>query len=167
MREQVCPQDRTLGGLHTAAQRGYNPQNRSRGRGRGGGVRCGCPGEGRGRGRCVTSEEVRLDRPASELADCGRPHASRGAALLERGGPLRGRGRCWGDRDCRYGSISVCPAVRRGVGLRGEAARRVEAVSDGGEGEGGSRVGLARVRVAPSGGIGRGGAAPWMLGRCV
>ena len=43
-----------------------------------------CPGEERGRGRCVTSEEVRLDRPASELADCGRPHASRGAALLER-----------------------------------------------------------------------------------
>ena len=66
-----------------------------------------CPGEERGRGRCVTSEEVRLDRPASELADCGRPHASRGAALLERGGPLRGRGGGWGDRDCRYGSISV------------------------------------------------------------
>ena len=61
---------------------------------------------GRGRGRCVTSEEVRLGRPASELADCGRPNASRGAALLERGGPTcRGRGRCWGDRDCRYGSI--------------------------------------------------------------
>ena len=71
-----------------------------------------CPGEERGRGRCVTSEEVRLDRPASEMAVCGRPHASRGAALLERGGPLRGRGRCWGDRDGRYGSISVCPAVR-------------------------------------------------------
>ena len=51
-----------------------------------------CPGEGGGRGRCVTSEEVRLDRPASELADCGRPHASRGAALLEQGGPSRGRG---------------------------------------------------------------------------
>ena len=51
-----------------------------------------CPGEGGGRGRCVTSEEVRLDRPASELADCGRPHASRGAALLEQGGPFRGRG---------------------------------------------------------------------------
>ena len=26
-----------------------------------------CPGEGGGGGRCVTSEEVRLDRPASEL----------------------------------------------------------------------------------------------------
>ena len=61
-----------------------------------------CPGEGGGRGRCVTSEEVRLDRPASELADCGRPHASRGAALLEQGGPFRGRGGGWGDRDCRY-----------------------------------------------------------------
>ena len=82
--------------------------------------------EGGGRVRCVTSEGVRLDRPAPEtslkLADCGRPHASRGAALLERGGPLRGRGRCWGERDGCYVSISVCPAVRRGVGLRGEAA---------------------------------------------
>ena len=55
-----------------------------------------CPGKGGGRGRCVTSEEVRLDWPASELADCGRPHASRGAALLEQGGPLRGRGGGWG-----------------------------------------------------------------------
>ena len=62
-------------------------------------------GGGGGRGRCVTSEEVRLDQPAPEtslkLADCGRPHASRGAALLERGGPLRGRGRWWGGRDGR------------------------------------------------------------------
>ena len=41
-----------------------------------------CPGEGGGRGRCVTSEEVRLDRPASELADCGRPHASRAPPSL-------------------------------------------------------------------------------------
>ena len=120
-----------------------------------------CPGEGGGRGRCVTSEEVLLDRPASELADCGRPHASRGAAhvksnkqpttrakplpkhrptatqaatrsrsLLSRsrvsraveaarrvGGGLIVAALChvrtgeggggWGDRDCRYGSISV------------------------------------------------------------
>ena len=61
---------------------------------------------------------------------------------------MRGRGRCWGDRDCRYESISVCPAVRRGVRLRGEAARRVEAVSVGDEAEGergGGRVGLAQV----------------------
>ena len=37
------------------------------------------------------------------LADCGRPHASRGAALLEQGGPFRGRGgEGWGDRDCSY-----------------------------------------------------------------
>ena len=62
-----------------------------------------CPGEERGRGRCVTSEEVRLDRPASELADCGRPHASRGAALLELGGPLRGRGR---------GGARIAPGIR-------------------------------------------------------
>ena len=62
-----------------------------------------CPGEEGGRGRCVTSEEVRLDRPASELADCGRPHASRGAALLELGGPLRGRGR---------GGARIAPGIR-------------------------------------------------------
>ena len=53
---------------------------------------------------------------------------------------MRGRGRRWGDRDCRYESISVCPAVRRGVRLRGEAARRV-----GLRGEAARRVGLARV----------------------
>ena len=83
-----------------------------------------CPGEGRGRGRCVTSEEVRLDRPASELADCGRPHASRGAALLDRGGPLRGGGEGRG-LPLVFGSMSGSRAVRCGVGLRGEAARRV------------------------------------------
>ena len=76
---------------------------------------------------CYLSEKRGATGPAAASetsADCGRPHASRGAALLERGGPLRGRGRCWGDRDGRYGSISVCPAVRRGVGLRGGAARQ-------------------------------------------
>ena len=78
----------------TQRQRGYNPQNRNRGRGRGfvgGRGYVWCPGEERGRGRCVTSEEVRLDRPASELADCvaQAPCLARGAALLERGGPLR------------------------------------------------------------------------------
>ena len=79
-----------------------------------------CPGEGGGRGRCVTSEEVRLDRPASELADCGRPHASRGAAPLERGGPLRGRGRGWGDR---LGlSLRIDLRVSHGTAW-GEAAR--------------------------------------------
>ena len=62
-------------------------------------------GEG-GAGVLPLRREVLLDRPASEpwseLADCGRPHASRGAALLEQGGPFRGRGGGWGDRDCRY-----------------------------------------------------------------
>ena len=63
-----------------------------------------CPGEERGRGRCVTSEEVRLDRPASETGRlCGRPHASRGAALLELGGPLRGRG---------GGGARIAPGIR-------------------------------------------------------
>ena len=46
-------------------------------------------GEG-GAGVLPLRREVRLDRPASELADCGsrRPRASRGAALLEQGGPF-------------------------------------------------------------------------------
>ena len=52
-------------------------------------------GEG-GAGVLPLRREVLLDRPASEpwseLADCGRPHASRGAALLEQGGPFRGGG---------------------------------------------------------------------------
>ena len=74
-----------------------------------------CPGEERGRGRCVTSEEVRLDRPASELADCGRPHASRGAALLELGGPLRGRGEGRG-ADCPWHSDPFRVRARYGVG---------------------------------------------------
>ena len=42
-------------------------------------------------------------------------------------------------------SISVCPAVRRGVGLRDEAARQVEAVSDGDEGERGPSFFLPTV----------------------
>ena len=95
----------TLGGLYTAAER-IQPAEQEQRPGEGVRVRCGVLAR-RGRGRRVTSEEARLDRPASELADCGRPHASRGAALLELGGPLRGRGGGWGDRDCRYGSISV------------------------------------------------------------
>ena len=33
----------------------------------------------------------------------------------------------WGDRDGRYGSIFVYPAVGHDVRLRGEAARRVKA----------------------------------------
>ena len=62
------------------------------------------------------------------LSGSGRPPVSHGVALLDRGGPLRGRGRWWGGRDGRCGSIYVYPAVRRGVGLRGGAARQVEAV---------------------------------------
>ena len=75
-----------------------------------------CPGEERGRGRCVTSEEVRLDRPASETGRlCGRPHASRGAALLELGGPLRGRGGRRG-ADCPWHPDPFRVRARYGVG---------------------------------------------------
>ena len=49
---------------------------------------------------------------ASELADCGRPHASRGAALLERGGGLGGQGL----------SLLIDLRVSRGTAW-GEAAR--------------------------------------------
>ena len=65
-------------------------------------MRCGVLARGEGGAGVLPQKRVRLDRPASELADCGRPHASRGAALLEQGGPFRGRGGGWGDRDCRY-----------------------------------------------------------------
>ena len=95
-------QDGTLGGLHTAAER-IQPAEQEQRPGEGGGVRGGvlARGEG-GAGVLPLRREVLLDRPASELADCGRPHASRGAALLEQGGPFRGGGGGWGDRDCRY-----------------------------------------------------------------
>ena len=78
----------------TQRQRGIQPAEQNRVTGVGEGW-VWCPGKERGRGRCVTSEEVRLGRLASELADLHWPHASRGAALSGRGGPLRGRGRCW------------------------------------------------------------------------
>ena len=79
-----------------------------------------CPGEGGGRGRCVTSEEVRLDRPASELADCGRPHASRGCGSVRTGRPLAGKGEVLGGqglsllidlrvRACRASLVTISP----------------------------------------------------------
>ena len=48
----------------------------------------------------------------------------------------------------------MCPTVRRGVRLRGEAARRAEAVSDGNEGERGRSGGAGAGQVASWGGIG-------------
>jgi hypothetical protein len=56
---------------------------------------------------------------ASELADCGRPHASRGAALLERGGPFRGRGGGLGGQGL---SLLIDLRVSRGTAW-GEAPR--------------------------------------------
>ena len=61
------------------------------------------PGEGGEGGAGVLPQKRCETGPAGvrTLADCGRPHASRGAALLEQGGPFRVGGG-WGDRDCRY-----------------------------------------------------------------
>jgi hypothetical protein len=70
--------------------------------------------------------------------------------LGEGGGPWGGGGGWWGGRDGRCGSIYVYPAVRRGVRLRGGAARQVEAVSDGGEGVRGRSGRAGAGRVAPS-----------------
>jgi len=65
---------------------------------------------------CYLRREVQLDRPASELADCGRPHASRGAALLEQKGPFRGRGGLGGQGlslliDLRVSHGTACGAL--------------------------------------------------------
>ena len=60
----------------------------------------------------------------------------------------------------------MCPAVRRGVGLRGEAARQVEAVSDGDEGERGRSGGAGAGQVEPPGGIGAVGRRRGCVGRC-
>ena len=49
-----------------------------------------------------------------------------------------GGGGLGGDRDGRYGSICVYPSVGHGVRLRGEAARRVEAVWMGARGKEGA-----------------------------
>ena len=75
-----------------------------------------CPGEEGGRGRCVTSEEVRLGRLASELADLHWPHASRGAALSGLGRPLAGRG---------GGGAWIAPGIRIHVGFARRGVRRV------------------------------------------
>ena len=80
----------TLGGLHTAAERGYNPQNRNRaqGPGEGGGVRCGVLARGERAGQVCYLRRgatgpagVRTSRlwQAQCLARCGsvrtgRPH---------------------------------------------------------------------------------------------
>ena len=135
----------------TQRQREFNPRNRNRDRGRGRG-REWCPGVGGGAGqvRYLRGGATRPMGRRRGLSGSGRPPVSRGVALLDRGGPLRGRGRWWGGRDGRCGSIYVYPAVRRGVGLRGGAARQVEAVSDGGEGVRGRSGRAGAGLVSPS-----------------
>ena len=137
----------------TQRQREVNPRNRNRDRGRGRG-REWCPGVAAGGAGVLPQKRCDWTGRRRKLADCGRPHASRGVALLDRGGPLRVRGRWWWGRDGRCGSIYVYPAVRRGVGLRDEAARQAEAVSDGGEGVRGRSGRAGAGLVASSGGIG-------------
>ena len=74
---------------------------------------------GSGRGRCVTSEEVRLDRPASETSRLWQaPCLTWCVALLDRGGPLRGGGSHGG---CRHKPLLAAherPAPREGSGRR-------------------------------------------------
>ena len=76
-----------------------------------------CPGEKRGRGRCATSEEVRLDRLASELADCGRPPclARCGSVWTGREAPLAGKGGVLGGQGTSYTNRSA-RVPRCGVG---------------------------------------------------
>ena len=45
-------------------------------------------GEERGQGRCVTLKRCDTGPAGVRTGHFGRPHASRGASLLERGGPL-------------------------------------------------------------------------------
>jgi hypothetical protein len=75
-----------------------------------------------------------------------------------------GGGRSWGDR------VDRSSYVGHGVRLRGEAARRVEAVSDEAVSDEGVRGQSGRPgagRVAPSGGIGAVGRRRGWVGRCV
>ena len=143
-------QDRTLGGLHTAAER-IQPAEQEQRPGEGGGVGCGALARREGGAGVLPQKRCDWTGWRQNWPTVAGP--TPGASLLERGGPFRGRGRCWGDRDSCYRSISVCPAVRRGVRLRGEAARRVEVVSDGEEGERGQWGRAGAVQVAPSGGV--------------
>ena len=101
-----------------------------------------CPGEERGRGRCATSEEVQLDRPASELADCGRPPCLARCGSVRTGRPLAGEGGELGGQGLSLRiDLRLTRGTAWGVGLRGEAARRVRLP----RGEAARRVGLARV----------------------
>ena len=55
-----------------------------------------------------------------KLADCGRPHASRGVALLDRGGPLAGEGEVVGGQGrSLWIDLRVPRGTAWGVGLRG------------------------------------------------
>ena len=51
-----------------------------------------CPGEERAGQACYLRRGATGPAGVRTSRLCGRPHASRGAALLELGGPLRGRG---------------------------------------------------------------------------
>ena len=92
--------------LYTAAER-IQPAEQKQRPGEGGGVRCGVLARGKGGAGVLPQKRCDWTGRRQKLADYGRPHASRDAALLERGDPLRGkeaRGRYYRgeDRDCRY-----------------------------------------------------------------
>ena len=94
-------------------QREVNPRNRNRDRGRGRG-REWCPGVAAGGAGVLPQKRCDWTGRRRRLADCGRPHASRGVALLDRGGPLRGGG---GGRGAGTVAEDRSPCVPRyGVG---------------------------------------------------
>ena len=123
---------------------------------------------GSGRGRGVTSEEVRLDRPASETSRLWQaPCLTWCVALLDRGGPLRGGGGGRGAGTVAVDRSTCTPRYGVGWGCAVGAARQVEAVSDGGEGVRGRSGRAGAGLVASSGGIGAVGRRRGCVGRCV
>ena len=121
---------------------------------------------GSGRGRCVTSEEVRLDRPASETSRLWQaPCLTWCVALLDRGGPLRGGGGGRGAGTVAVDRSTCTPRYGVGWGCAVGAARQVEAVSDGGEGVRGRSGRAGAGLVASSGGIGAVGRRRGCVGR--
>jgi len=101
----------------TQRQREVNPRNRNRDKGRGRG-REWCPGVAAGGAGVLPQKRCDWTGRRRKLADCGRPHASRGVALLDRGGPLAGEGEVVGGQGR---SLWIDLRVPRGTAWGGAA----------------------------------------------